>query len=292
MNNTNNSNLNHLQWKVIDQCKRKGYSVEQTFEHLKAQRELCQKMIQYSDEVFNRKTFKKSVMTVTSYGATQQTSRNDVIAQLKSFDEGFIYSLTPSEITMLTNMVFWSMEEGVPSAMKFLSYFRKLIAFSLKHKDSIMFRNPINNFPVVLRVYNEESVTISYKVRGRSLTSRVNKKINSTNTRKTTSSSVPSIIHSADAGLLHLIINNVLDLNVAFIHDSVGTHPNNVAVLKEAVVKSLYDVSTVQYFESLRDQLLADIPEHLIPDELKEVPYEGTWIDWEEDLAQAYNAFM
>lgn len=287
---TNTNEINHLQFKLLESCKKKGISVDQTLDTLKVQRDLCQRMIKHSDEVFARKTFKKSVMVTTNYGGTQQTSRNDVISQLKSFDEGFIYSLTPSEVTMMTNMIFWSMEAGVPSAMKFLNYFRKLLAFVLKYKDTVEFRNPLNNFPVVLRVYDEESVTLSYKVHGRTLTSRINKKINSTNKRKTTSSSVPSIIHSADAALLHMIKAGIIDTDMAFIHDSIGVHPNNIIKAKQSVVNSLTLLSTVEYFDSLRKQLLEGIED--VPEEFLSVPTEDTWEDWEVDLANAYNAYM
>lgn len=290
--NTNHTELNHLQFKLIDQCKRNKLSVEQTFQALKVQRDLCKKMIDNSEQAFARKVFKKSTMTVSSYGATQRSSREDVIYQLKQFDDGFIYSLTPSEVTMLCNMVFWSLDTAVPSAMAFLSFFKKLMNFVLKYKDVIQFRNPINNFPVVLRVQDEESVILTYKVHGRSLTSRINKKINSTNKRKTTSSSVPSIIHSADAAILHLIKNGVLDVDMAFIHDSVGTHPNHISSTKESVSNALLCTAQSQYYESLRVQLLDGIPEEDIPEELLQVPDESTWTNWEEDILNATNAYM
>ncbi|WP_407568504.1 DNA-directed RNA polymerase [Pantoea sp. GABEPS69] len=284
--------INHLQLKLIESCRNKKLSVEQTLSTLIAQRDLCIKMTEHADEVFARKTFKKSVMVITNYGGTQRTSRQDVISQLKSFEDGFIYSLTPSEITMMTNMIFWSMEEGVPSAMKFLGYFRKLLAFVLKHKDVIEFVNPLNNFPVVLRVYEEESISLSYKVHGKTLTSRINKKTSTTNKRKTTSSSVPSIIHSADAALLHLIKHGMLEADMAYIHDSVGVHPNNIECTKTAVTNSLLAVAKSEYFENLKDQLLDGIPPEAVPDELKHVPTEDTWDTWEEDLKTAYNAYM
>lgn len=290
--NTNEIGLNHLQWKLIDQCKRNRLSVEQTFQALKDQRDLCKKMVDNADEVFARKVFKRSVMCTANYGATQRSSREDVISQLKAVDDGFIYSLTPSEITMLCNLVFWSLDSAVPSSMKFLQYFRKLLAFTLKYKDTVQFRNPINNFPVVLRVQDEESVILTYKVHGKSLTSRINKKINSTNKRKTTSSSVPSIIHSADAAILHLIKDGILDIDMAFIHDSVGTHPNYIASTKESVSNALLCTAQSQYFESLRIQLLQDIPTEDIPEELLQVPNESTWTNWEEDIQNAINAYM
>lgn len=290
--NTNTTQLNYLQWKLIDLCKRKGLSVEQTFAELKDQRTLCQKMIEHSDEAFARKVFKKSTMTVSSYGASQRTSREDVISQLKSFDDGFIYGLTNSEITMLTNMVYWSLDTAVPSAMNFLKYFKKLLAFALKHKDVVQFRNPMNNFPVVLRVADEESVGISYKVHGRVLKSRINRKLSTTNKTKTVSSSVPGIIHSMDAAILHLIKSGFMDKPMAYIHDSVACHPNDIGKLKSAVTDSLTVASYVNYFDSIRDQLLDGIDPKLIPDELLVTPTENTWDSWEEDIPVAIWAYM
>lgn len=290
--NTNETNINHLQFKLIDQCKRNKLSVEQTFAALKDQRSLCQRMVANADEVFARKVYKRSVMVTANYGGTQRSSREDVIAQLKAVDDGFIYSLTPSEITMLCNMVFWSLDSAVPSSMVFLQYFKKLIAFVLKYKDVVQFRNPINNFPVVLRVADEESIMLTYKVHGKSLTSRINKKMNTTNKRKTTSSTVPSIIHSADAAILHMIKHNVLDIDMATIHDSVGVHPNELTKTKEAVSQALLCSAQSQYFESIKDQLLDGIPVEDIPEELLEVPNESTWHSWEQDILNASNAYM
>lgn len=292
MSNTNTTELNHLQWKLIDMCKRKGFSVQTTLLELEAQRSLCQKMLQHCEQAFARKVFKKSTMTVSSYGASQRTSREDVISQLKSFEDGFIYELTNSEVTMLTNMVYWSLDTAVPSAMNFLKYFKKLLSFVLKHKDVVQFRNPMNNFPVVLRVADEESVGISYKVHGRVLKSRINRKLSTTNKSKTVSSSVPGIIHSMDASILHLIKSGFLEAPMAFIHDSVGSHPNDINTLKKKVTESLEVAAYVQYYDSLKVQLLSGIDESLVPEELLNPPFEGTWQDWEEDIPVAIWAYM
>lgn len=283
--------MNHLQVKLLEQCQRRRLSVEQTFETLKAQRDLCQKMMEHTDEVFARKTFKKSVMVTTNYGGSAMTSRSDVLYQLKSMESKFLYDCTPSEITMFTNMVFWSMEAGVPSAMRFLDFFRKLLSFVLKYKDEITFRNPLTGFPICLKVYDEEVKGYSYRVHGKSVTARITKKLHTTNKRKTVSSTVPSLIHACDAAVLVMLKTGLGDDEMSYIHDSIGVHPNSLEKSKGAVTKALTDVLDSNYFQNLVDQLLEGIPEDEIPTELRKAPYEGTWTTSQEDLPNAYYAY-
>lgn len=273
--------MNHLQQKLLEQCVRRGMSVEQMFDTLTVQRELCKKMLAHEDECFARKTFKLSVMVTTNYGGTAMTSRGDVLYQLKNMESSFLYSCTPSEITMFCNMVFWSMEAGVPSAMRFLSYFRKLLSFVMKHKDYVYFNNPITGFPVVLRVCDEELHGFSYRVHGRTLKARIFRKLSTTNSRKTVTSSVPGVIHSIDASILTSLKSFLGDEEMSYIHDSIGVHPNNMNKAKESVSESLKLLLNGDVFQNIVDQLLEgieDVPEHLL-----KAPSEDTWTDIDSD---------
>lgn len=273
--------INHMQQKQLEQCVKRRLSVEDTLDVMKLQRSVCIKMLEHSKTVFARKTVKKSVMTVTSYGATQMTSRSDVIAQINAAEPDFLGSLTPSEVTMLTNMVFWSMEAGVPSAMRFLGYFRKLLAFVLKYCDEITFRNPLTGFPICLKVYDEESQAFQYKVHGKASKAKISVKLHSTNKRKTTSSSVPGIIHSIDAAILTMIKTG-LDINdMAYVHDSVAVHPNNLLKAKQSVAASLVQVLEGDVFQNIVDQLLEGIEN--VPVNLRTAPREDTWTDYNTD---------
>ena len=269
--------MNHLQYKLLEQCTKRRLSVEDTLLVMKEQRAVCDKMLAHADSVFARKTVKKSVMVTCNYGGTQMTSRSDVIAQINAAEPDFLGSLTPSEVTMLTNMVFWSMEAGVPSAMRFLGYFRKLLAFVLKYHDEITFRNPLTGFPICLKVYDEESQAFQYKVHGKASKAKISVKLHSTNKRKTTSSSVPGIIHSIDAAILTMIKTG-LDINdMAYVHDSVATHPNNLLKAKQSVAASLVQVLEGDVFQNIVDQLLEGIES--VPVNLRTAPREDTWTD-------------
>lgn len=283
--------MNHLQQKLLEQCVRHGMSVDQIFDTLKAQRDLCQKMMKHQEECFARKTYKKSVMVTCNYGGTAMTSRQDVLYQLKSMESKFLYDCTPSEVTMFCNMVFWSMEAGVPSAMRFLNYFRKLLSFVMRYKDAVVFKNPLTGFPVALRVYEEEVHGFSYVVHGKNLKARITRKLKTTNKRKTVSSSVPGVIHSIDGAILAMLKMNLEDVPMTYVHDSIGVHPNNMEQAKQAVYNSLNATMNHNVFQNIVDQLLADIPDEDIPDELRKAPYEGTWVVEEINQDNAYYSY-
>ena len=282
--------INPLQEKLIEYCIRKKLSVDQIYENLKIQRDLSRKMIKHADEALCRKVFKKSVMVTCNYGGSQRTSKSDVLYQLREMDSKFILECTPSELNLYTNMVFWSMESGVPSSMAFLSYFRKLLSFVLKHKDEVTFRNPLTGFPVCLKVNDEEVHGYSYRVHGRSVTARIIKKLPTTNKRKTTSTSVPSIIHSIDAAILSMIKGGLLDCDMSFIHDSIGVHPNSLNKAKESVYDALNRVINAEVYHDLLEQLIEGIAED-IPSELINPPFEGTWDTDCMSLEECYYAF-
>lgn len=284
--------MNHLQQKLLEKCIRKNLSMKECYEQLQFQRDLCIKLDKFKDEVFARKTFKKSVMVVANYGGTQSTSRADVVEQLKAIDSGFLKECSKEEIGMFCDMVFWSMSAASPAAMNFLDYFRKLISFSLKYKDSVYYNHPLTGFPIHLCVKKKEQVKIDYKVHGKSKKAVLTNELDETNTRKTTSSSVPSITHSTDAAILLLVKHLCLDIPMSYIHDSVGMHPNNIRKGKEAVKTVLSNVVGGNIYQNIRDQLLEGIEEDKIPEELKQVPYVGDWDNWHEDIMNAEYAFM
>lgn len=283
--------MNHLQKRLLEQCTNKGFSVQTMYEELKVMRDLSQRMQEHCDEVFNRKVWKKSVMVVTNYGGSRLTSREDVLAQLNRMESSFLYSCTPSEMTMFCNMVFWSLEAGVPSAMKFLDYFRKLLRFALKHKDVVFFQHPLTGFPVALRTPDKEVKEYQFKVNGKKTSVVLYKTLPTTNAAKTATSSVPGIIHSTDAALLALIKAGLEEEDMAYIHDSVGVHPNNLAKAKTSVADALTALMEGDCYQKIASQILEGIPEEDIPEFLKVAPFENTWENVAEDIKQAYYAF-
>lgn len=283
--------MNHLQQRLLEQCSRNGLPVQAMYEELKAMRSLCQKMVEYNEEVFSRKVWKKSVMVVTNYGGSRLTSREDVLAQLSGMESKFLYSCTPSEITMFCNMVYWSLEAGVPSAMKFLNYFRKLLRFVLKHKEIVFFNNPLTGFPVALRTADKEIKEYQYKVGGKKTSVVLHRNLQTTNAAKTATSSVPGIIHSLDGAILMLLKDGLKDEDMAYIHDSIGVHPNNMAKAKGSVSDALEVLLNSDAYQKIASQLLEGIDPSLIPEDLLNAPSENTWENADEDVKVAYYAY-
>lgn len=267
--------MNMFQKKLLQSCMSKGMSVQDMYEQLQMQRDLCKKMMDHEEECFARKVYKKSCMTVANYGATQRTSRADVIYQLKNMNSTFLEDLESAELNMFCNMVFWSLEEAAPSSMEFLNYFRKLLRFVLKHKDYVYFNNPLTGFPVALRVREQETKDYVYKIMGKNVKTVLVTELQTTHSQKTTTSSVPGIIHSIDAAILVMLKDGLMEEDMSFIHDSCGLHPNNIEKAKESVYTALNTVMNGNVLQSIVDQLLEGIED--VPDALKTAPYQGTW---------------
>lgn len=287
----NTYDLNHLQHKLLVKCMKHNMSTHETLNELKFQRDLCKKLMAYSDEVFARKVFKKSVMVTCSYGGSYGTSRDDVLENLRAVESKFLRNASPEEVSMFCQMVFWSLESAVPCAMNFMNYFRKLLSFALKYKESIYFKHPLTQFPVHLKVKKVESSTFNFRVHGKQKSVRLNKTLNETNKRKTTSSSIPGITHSSDAAILTCLKQLLGDTPMAFIHDSIGIHPNNIKTSKNAIQDVLKLFSDIDIFTEIKNDVLEGIPEDQIPEELKTVPHEGTWKDYNTNIENAEYAF-
>lgn len=267
--------MNRFQIKLLESCVSKDMSVQDMYEQLKLQRDICKKMIEHEEECFARKVFKKSTLTVANYGATQRTSRTDVLYQLKNMDSEFLEQLDTQEVNMFCNMVFWSLEEAAPSSMDFLNYFRKLLRFVLKHKDYIYFNNPLTGFPVALRVKEQETKDYVYKIMGKNVKTVLVTELQTTHAQKTTTSSVPGIIHSIDAAILVMLKQGLMEEDMAYIHDSIATHPNHIDKAKESVYKALNTVMNGSVLQDIVDKLLEGIED--VPEALKKAPYQGTW---------------
>lgn len=281
---THTGMINTLQERLIVRCLRKNMSMAAITEQMMLQRDVAKKLADYP-EFFGRSVFKKSVMVSCNYGGSAQTSRSDVYEQLEAMDSAILKDFTKEEQLMVTNFVYDSMSFAVPCSFAYLEYSKKLFSFVSRQKDGIFFVNPISGMPVMLRKEVEKREEMTFKVNGRSKRTVLITKTDECNHTKTASSAVPSFVHSIDAAILIDIKAGVGDTPMAFIHDSVGSNPNDLGKVRASVNEVLRKTLHSDALQNVVDQLLEGIEN--VPEELRKVPHVGDW-----DLDEATEQVM
>lgn len=283
---THSGLFNTLQERLITRCIRKNLSTTEIARHLILQRDVAKKLKDYP-EFFGRSVFKKSVMVSCNYGGSSMTSRKDVYEQLEALDSSILKDFDKDEQLMVTNFVYDSMSFAVPCSFDYLEYSKKLFAFVSRKKDGIFFVNPISGMPVLIRKEVEKREELVFKVNGKNKRTVLITRTDECNHTKTASSAVPGIIHSIDAGILLNIKDKIGDVPMSYIHDSVGAHPNDLAIIRKAVNECLLEVFNSDALQKIVDQLLEGIEN--VPEELRKVPFVGDW-DADEAVDQILNS--
>lgn len=274
---------NFLQQKLIERCINKNMNQMQIFEELKAQRSAFQKIMQYEADAFNRSVWKRSVMTVSAYGCSLGSSSDYVRESLKGMQSEILNQLSIKEMNNFFNSVYDGIAVAIPAAAEYLHFIVKAIRLTLKYTDSIEYVNPLNGMPIHIRVKKKARKELEYKVNGKKKRSVIISKTNETDNRKTASNAAPSIFHGIDAGILTLI---VLESNseIAMIHDSIGTHPNDIAEARTQVNKALIELAKGDKLKEIVEQIIKHVPEKYKEELLKQIPQQNTWENFEEDL--------
>ena len=283
---THSGIVNTLQEALITRCIRKNMSLPAITEQLILQRDVAKKLQEYP-EFFGRGVFKKSVMVTANYGGSSMTSRSDVYEQLEALDSGILVDFTKEEQLMVTNFVYDSMKFAVPCSFAYLEYAKKLFSFVSRQKDGVFFVNPISGMPVMIRKEHEKRENMVFKVNGKNKRTVLITRTDECNHTKTSSTAIPLLIHSIDAGILLNIKGKIGDVPMAYIHDSVGANPNDMAIIRNAVNECLLEIFHSDALQAIVDQLLEGCTD--IPDELLKAPVVNDW-DASEAVDQILNS--
>lgn len=215
------------------------------------------------------------------------TSRSDVYEQLEALDSGILSDFTKEEQLMVTNFVYDSMKFAVPCSFAYLEYAKKLFSFVSRQKDGIFFVNPISGMPVMVRKEYEKREELVFKVNGKNKCTVLITRTDECNHTKTASTAIPLFIHSIDSAILINIKGKIGDVPMSYIHDSVGAHPNDMAIIRNAVNECLLEVFHSDALQKVVDQLLEGCTN--VPDELRVAPTVGDW-NTEEAIDQILNS--
>ncbi len=197
------------------------------------------------------------------------------------------------------DMVWEAMEKSNSTAVNAQRWMGQCIRYNLKaqgENGAFFFRNPISSFPVVLRKLKTLAPNWDWQNKGKKVTeknpgikfrqwvrnpnfnpdepqgkkknrefmwapTKVKRRqylfTNETNVTSTVTSSIPGIIHSGDGAVMVGLSDYVPALTG--IHDSAGTHPNDVPDLKRGVAEMLKLCADIGYFQNIGEQCGYDV---------------------------------
>jgi DNA-directed RNA polymerase len=241
---------------LIENLFARGFDRHQILEKLELQKQVAIKATE-SDDVFKRSVFKRSVMCVSAYGSKLTSVRQNTVNELKNTT--FLKNASKEEISLMSQDIFNKINEVMESSTAYKRYATSNLKKVLLKCDSIDYIAPLSKFPVRMKINRVEKVNIRYQI---PYTRRIAgicllEKTSEIDTRKTISSSVPSIIHSIDAGIL-MRTKDLFKGDFAGIHDSFGTHSNHIIKLKESIKDSLVELLNCDALSAIFTQMGID----------------------------------
>ena len=248
---------NQLLTNFILSLKKAGKSKEEIFEQLKLARQTLTKATEFP-EVLSRKVMKYPVMLVANYGSKLLTTTSKVRDAMKEIGEDLpdlLEHFEQKEFNMFCRLVHLQVGVTLPAATNYLEWAQQMIAVSTRQHNGVAYKNPITGFPCNVRSFVVKSDLINYKVFGKRTSTKMRYKTEEVNHLKTTSSAVPTIIHSIDAGILDKTQER-FNKPMALIHDSFGASPANMSSLHKSINESLLEVAESDVMQKIADELL------------------------------------
>lgn len=183
---------------------------------------IAQDLLVFEDVLFSRKAFKFPVMTFVGYGLTEYSlkEKNGELIEWKEL-------LTTEHKNFYDGLMLASLEHAMPSCMNLLKTLKKAAKSVVDAFGIVSYTNPLTGFPIVYRAFKEEIRRVD--IRSTHTRIRINLKTRTDKLDKKgmVNATPPNITHSVDASVLNLV-EGICDYDIACIHDSIGSHPNNV----------------------------------------------------------------
>lgn len=286
---------NELLTMLIKALKSSKHTEAEIFHKVKVAQACLLKASRYP-QAFSRKVLKAPVMLVANYGAKQCTTTESVKEVLQDVCPELLSELTPEELTMFCRLVHLQVGVSIPASNDYLKWSTKLMGVVAKKKAGIAYNNPITGFPVNVREYKTDTTEIQYRVFNKLTKTKLKINTKEVNAQSTATTAVPVAIHSIDAGILNKT-HERLQKPMALIHDSFGSHPNDLNKMNTAVNESLLEVAQQPTLQNITDQLIKGCEEEITKAEKKSgltlmtAPTQNTIDNIEEIVLQSKYAF-
>ena len=201
-------------------------------------------------QYWDRKCCKRVVMTIP-YNAKPFSNRTYIRDALK--DKGF--EIDKDDLTIVVQAVRDAMHLVVPGPMSVMKWIEDEVSNAIKDGATELEWVTPSGFVVKQRIMKKKVETIELKLLGRCQLRVATDDTNEIDKNRHKAATAPNLIHSLDASLLHLTVQD-FDNPIALIHDSVLSRATDMSELSKIVrQKYMYLFAENDYLHDFASQI-------------------------------------
>ncbi|MGL5583753.1 MAG: DNA-directed RNA polymerase [Cetobacterium sp.] len=224
-------------------------ALKMCLEKAEAGDELAEGILCFKDVLFTRKVFKHVVMTFCSYGLTEHSLREYNSEQLDWKEE-----LSLKHKKLFDEIMIEALAVALPACDAYLKKAKMAGGEVAKRDGMIAFTNPLSKFPVAFTAKRETVRTIEVRQPFKLIQLKISTPTNTPDTRKMGLATAPNIVHALDSSLLYLVETKA-QCELALIHDSVGSHPNDTHSSVCAYAQAMRVLAISDVFNDILEQM-------------------------------------
>lgn len=214
--------------------------------------ELAQELLEYRDVLFSRSAFKFPVLGI-GYGVTEFGKREHTATLLNWEKE-----LSFKHKQLYDNIMLESLKRALPACNTVLEAIKEAAKGVMENSDVISFHNPITGFPVVHKEFVQSVRELDINSGWRRIQVSLITHTKKVNSRGMINASSPNLVHSCDSALLS-VVEGLCEHDIACIHDSIGSHPEDVETTVQAYAKAMSMLSDVNVFNLIFESMGSDV---------------------------------
>jgi DNA-directed RNA polymerase len=221
--------------------------------------------------VMDRKTVKRTVMTLP-YNAKPYSNRAYIKDALK--EKGI--EIDKDDLTIVVQAVRGAMHTVVPGPMAVMKWIEDEVSKVIKRGAAELEWVTPSGFVVNQKIMKKKVETIELKLLGRCQLRVATDDTNQVDKNRHKAATAPNLIHSLDATLLHLSVEE-FNNPIALIHDSVLCRATDMSELSRIVRKKYLEIAEHDYLTDFAAQLGAESDPPIIGDLKPESVIESTY---------------
>lgn len=220
---------------------------------------------EHADTLFARSTWKTPTMTRCSYGASRYTihagkrKKGEWRATGGNKQVFSKNGLDNDKCNDFTQLMMTTLDASLPSCSLYLDSIQAAVRTYIKEHGCFAINAPLTGFPMVRRKNKVEERRLESPATFQRIQLVIKTFTDEMDSAKMVSAIAPDAIHQCDASLLFDVQRQV-NFDIATVHDSIGSHPNNTKQVVKAYANSMYTLATTDVIGSMFSQLGATAP--------------------------------
>lgn len=216
--------------------------------------EMSNKLLEAKDILFSRSAFKNPTMTRCSYGLTDEGLRGKVFMLFSQNKLNKKAGFTKEHIALFFDILKQALDTVLPACSYYLDKMKEVAKDVLENKKGVIeFRDPLTGLACAWKTKKVAKKTIEVAMKHRVIKTVVYRPTDEIDSVGTINSMAANITHHVDSTLL-LEVQKLVDCDLSTIHDSIGCHPNNVNIVREAYNKVMVLLNREDYLNALVSQ--------------------------------------